>query len=108
MLFDPRPKSDPESFFDRDRKLSEFIRCLGSTPLVLVLGLRRYGKTSLVLTGLKLSGYKYVYIDCRRLPSTMFGLKDLAEVLSDAISRFMERYKPLASITARLLSRISV
>ncbi|WP_277345240.1 hypothetical protein [Metallosphaera hakonensis] len=42
MLFDPSPKDSREDFFDREEELRR-VKSL-SSPLTLVLGLRRTGK----------------------------------------------------------------
>jgi AAA+ ATPase superfamily predicted ATPase len=48
-LFDLRPKSRREDLFDRERELSELYRDVGrGYPVVLVLGVRRIGKTSIL------------------------------------------------------------
>ncbi len=84
-------------------ELSAFRRHVTSSPMTLVLGLRRYGKTSLILTGLNSIGMHYVYVDCRALPSGMFGISDFVELLARSINDFMRRYGGLRSALARLL-----
>jgi hypothetical protein len=57
LLFDPRPKARGEDLYDFDAELGKLLRALGE-PVVLVSGLRRTGKTSLVLTALNESARK--------------------------------------------------
>ncbi len=102
-LFDPRPKIKEEDFFDMREELDAFRRYVTSSPMTLVLGLRRYGKTSLILTGLNSIGAHYVYVDCRALPSGMFGVGDFALLLARSINDFMRRCGGLRSVLARLL-----
>jgi len=106
-LFDPRPKSHLNEFFDREEELNEFIRSVNTSPLTLVLGLRRYGKTSLILTGLNSIKAKYLYIDCRMLPSGMIGVSDFTQLLAMALNRFTRRYRSLRSALFRLLEGVS-
>ena len=50
MLFDPAPKSSRRDFFDREAEI-ERVKSL-SSPITLVLGLRRTGKSSVILISL--------------------------------------------------------
>lgn len=56
MLFDPRPKTRREDLYDFDEELDKFVKALDE-PMVLISGLRRTGKTSLILTGLNVANY---------------------------------------------------
>lgn len=62
LLFDPRPKSSRKELFDRRRELQALDDAIGK-PLILVLGVRRVGKSSLLLSFLE--RWKGVYIDLR-------------------------------------------
>ncbi len=68
MFFDPRPKEKREDLFDRERELEGFSKSLGYSPLILILGARRTGKTSLMNVALKETRQPYVMIDLRGLP----------------------------------------
>jgi len=106
-LFDPRPKRDPRDFFDRERELRDFIRYIRSSPLTLVLGLRRYGKTSLILTGLESSEMKYIYIDCKALSSNgMLGVDDFISLFIQSLEIFCRRYRSLRTRIYGFLERI--
>jgi hypothetical protein len=52
LLFDLMPKARREDLFDFDEELDRLTRLLGDsrTRLIVVKGLRRSGKTSLILT----------------------------------------------------------
>ena len=64
MLFDPRPKSSRRELFDREDELGVLDGVVGrGDPLVLVLGIRRIGKTSLLKSFLE--EWTGVYIDMR-------------------------------------------
>ncbi len=106
-LFDPRPKHNLRDFFDRERELSDFIRYVDSCPLTVVLGLRRYGKTSLILTGLELSKKRYVYIDCKALPSNgVIGVDEFIILFIQSLDAFCRKYQPLRSRIYGFLEKI--
>lgn len=68
MLFDAEPKRRRVDLFDFDDEFEAFMDALVKDKLTLVTELRRYGKTSLILTGLNESRVKHIYVDCRLLP----------------------------------------
>ncbi|NPA96799.1 MAG: ATP-binding protein [Crenarchaeota archaeon] len=84
--FDPEPKRRKEDFFDMEAEVEEFKRGLEVSKFVAVLGLRRYGKTSLILTTLNELGLDYVFVDCRLLPSGMISVSDLIAILERELS----------------------
>lgn len=61
-LFDPRPKSSRSELLDRADELRLLDKSVGR-PLIVVLGIRRIGKTSLVKSFLE--PYNGIYIDLR-------------------------------------------
>ncbi len=68
MLFSRNPKRTRREFFDRDNELNTLFKGLEvGEGLIVVYGIRRIGKTSLVLVALDTIGYPYVFIDVRRL-----------------------------------------
>ncbi len=72
MLFDPRPKSSRRELFDRKRELETLdTHARKCTPLLLVLGIRRIGKTSLLKSFLE--EWTGTYIDLRGV-NTLAGL----------------------------------
>jgi len=66
--FNPEPKKRREDFFDMEYEWSALDRALKKGKMVVVTGLRRYGKTSLIMTYMNESRKKYVYLNCRLLP----------------------------------------
>jgi len=85
--FDPEPKKCREDFFNAEKEVEEFKRGLNVSKLVVVSGLRRYGKTSLILTALNELGVDYVFIDYRLLPSGMISVNDLLMLFERELSR---------------------
>lgn len=68
MLFDPAPKDKKDDLYDRERELEALSGALGrGERLVLVLGIRRLGKSSLVNVWLNESGMPYVKLDAREV-----------------------------------------
>jgi len=85
--FDPQPKTRKEDFFDKEEELERLSRGLRHGRLVVVSGLRRYGKTSLILTCLNEEKYDYVYVDCRLLPPGMISLSFVLKMLRGELER---------------------
>ncbi|CAD5244879.1 ATPase [Thermococcus camini] len=64
MYFDTRPKRKREDLYDREKELGEFERSLKSkNPLTVITGIRRLGKTSLLLVGLNELSLPHVLVD---------------------------------------------
>ena len=86
MLFDPRSKENLNELFDREEeieKLSHAVR----TPLTLLLGMRRIGKTSLLKSFLNSLTTPHIYIDLRRLEESGYSRASLYKLLSEAVSK---------------------
>ncbi|WP_338602429.1 ATP-binding protein [Sulfolobus tengchongensis] len=89
MLFDERPKMKREELFDREKELNELLSNL-HRPLILLTGVRRIGKTSLLLVALNESKIPYILIDARKLKEN-YGFKDLYYLLSTSLSSSLDR-----------------
>ncbi|HLI45825.1 MAG TPA: ATP-binding protein, partial [Geobacterales bacterium] len=89
MLFDERPKFNRVDLFDREHELNllsqNFFR-----PLILLTGIRRIGKTSLLQVFLNESKLPYILVDCRSLKEN-YGWSDLYMVFSKALSSSLEK-----------------
>ena len=48
MYFRPTPVERPEELFDREEEVKALREAVGRSPMVVVVGVRRVGKTSLV------------------------------------------------------------
>ena len=91
MLFDLRPKKSRRELFDRreelewlDKKIEE------ATPLILVTGLRRVGKTSLLKSLLDRDNYVGIHLDLR----TATKRSDLNMALKMGILESLDKVKP--------------
>lgn len=84
MLFDPRPKELRSELFDRDNELEALNRyaSLGS-PIILSLGIRRIGKTSVLKVFVNEGKYPALYIDARRLLDLGYSRQGLYRLLSE-------------------------
>ncbi len=88
MLFDIRPKSSRRELFDREHELSILDRLVDrGDPLILVLGIRRIGKTSLLKSFLE--EWNGIYIDMRGVSRE----SDLYRRFSMGLSMGIERLR---------------
>lgn len=86
-FFSLEPKKSPEEFYNMERELIEFIDAVKNFRFVVVRGLRRCGKTSLILTGLNASKEKYIFIDCRLLSLTNASFEDFLRIIEFELSK---------------------
>ena len=99
MLFDLRPKERRSDLYDREEVLEDLERSLNrGDPLVLVLGLRRYGKTSVLKVFLNECKCPFVYLDCRDIFLVEYPrVEDVASIFSRSVRRLLDRYRGLSS-----------
>jgi AAA+ ATPase superfamily predicted ATPase len=105
LLFDPRPKASRRDLYDFEEELKTLSRYLGE-PLIVVSGLRRTGKTSLVLTALNESDKPYVFIDLRE---GFASWRELYSLISRSFSEFVERasrWGKVREVFLKLVSRL--
>ncbi len=67
MYFDPLPKRNRNDLFDRENELAQFSDALTYSSLIVILGLRRTGKTSFMNVALSESGQPHIVLDMRGL-----------------------------------------
>lgn len=68
MLFDIRPKTMLKDLFDREGEINELKQGIElGEPLIIIYGVRRVGKTSLLRACLNEFGYPYVLVDVREV-----------------------------------------
>jgi len=88
VLFDPRPKESRDEFFDRERELALLEECAKrKSPIILCLGVRRIGKTSLLKVFLNESDYPHVYLNARKLADYGYSVAGLYRVLSEELGK---------------------
>lgn len=104
MLFDPSVKVNRADLFDRERELSELIEAIRLRErLIIVYGVRRVGKTSLVNVAIREVKEPFIIIDVRKLYFES-GLKAILEkiLVKELIKRFSEQRKLLESFGVNL------
>jgi len=88
VLFDPVPKEAREELFDREGELNELeAYAKSSSPLILVLGVRRIGKTSLLKVFINESDYPAIYVDARKLSEYGYSKAGLYRVLAESFNK---------------------
>ena len=95
LLFDPRPKSSRKELFDREKQLEALDRSIGK-PLILVLGIRRIGKSSLLLSFLE--NWKGVYIDLRGVRNTADLYRKISEGLTGSLAKLRDVIKGISGV----------
>ncbi len=85
MLFDERPKERREDLYDREKELEEIKKNIGR-PLIILTGIRRIGKTSVLRVALNEVDRPKILIDMRGLPEN-YGRLHLYSKLAEALSR---------------------
>lgn len=103
MLFDERPKVSRNDLYDRDEELNDILKNING-PMVVVTGIRRIGKTSVINVALNEADIPYVLIDCRSLRDN-YGRSDLYRLISNALSSSLDR---LIDVLRRIRGGISI
>lgn len=101
MYFDVSPKTRQEDLFGMDYQLELFRNYLldNSVRMIVIRGLRRVGKTSLLNVGLNEAGIKYVKIDVRDSP-----FRDQREFMIYLIKRIKEK---IGGLWEKIIGKIS-
>ena len=86
MLFDPRPKKSRKELFNRIEELHHLDEsAVARDPLVVVTGIRRIGKTSLLLSFLE--KWNGIYVDLKGVATT----RDLYDRVSEGLTSRVRR-----------------
>lgn len=96
MLFSLTPKSKREDFFDREEELAKLHQLVQLYPLVVITGLRRVGKSSLVKVFLNESESPFIILDGRKVYEMSGGnisSVHLLRVLSDEFAKLSKSQK---------------
>lgn len=67
MLFDPEPKKEKRDFYDREAELHELLESIEKEKFVVIQGIRRLGKSSLLNVALAESKRPFVKLDLREV-----------------------------------------
>ncbi len=101
MLFDERPKERREDLYNREVEIEKIKESIGR-PLILVTGIRRIGKTSVIRVALNEIDETKIIVDVRGLPENYSRLhlySKLAEALSKTSNRILEALKHVRGVS---------
>lgn len=94
MLFDTVPKTEEKDLFDREAERKLLLEGLKS-PLTVITGLRRTGKSSLIRTTLHSHKCVSMYLDLRKLEEEEYiSYKDLVSYVEKGVNDFI-KYRTL-------------
>ncbi|PLV59757.1 AAA family ATPase [Thermotoga sp. KOL6] len=91
MLFSLIPKARKSDLFGREKELEELNKLINIYPIVVVTGVRRVGKSSLIKVFLNEKRIPHLIVDGRKLYESSHGhisSTHLCKVLSDELSKF--------------------
>ncbi len=102
--FDPRPKTRREDLYDRERELETLVdgirRC---SPVILLLGLRRTGKTSILNVALTEVRTPRIIIDCRVFEEkTSISHREFLNYFMQEVNSLKARHKTLQQVIERI------
>ncbi len=103
MLFDLKPKKRRTDLFDRKQELEEVLKAFEKFPLILVTGLRRVGKSSLIRVSIEESKCPSVLLDGRVLYMRAGGnikKMHLVQQMEKELTNFSNVEKLLKSLKA--------
>ena len=105
LFFDERPKQKRKDLYDFESEFKELCAAIKrGDPLVVLVGLRRTGKTSLLLTALNEVSNPSVVLDLRALATQAYGTrKDLLLEFERALNSFLGKYR---TIGQKLVERL--
>jgi AAA+ ATPase superfamily predicted ATPase len=98
MLFDVAPKERRADFYDRHVELNEVLEALRlGERLVLVYGIRRIGKSSLIKVALSEANAPYIFIDTREIyyNENIITTSHLIKYLVDGLKKYMRWYEKI-------------
>ena len=93
MLFDERPKTKREDLFDRDEELKKIIDNINK-PLIVIKGIRRIGKTSLLQVALNQVKIPYIILDCRKLREN-YSRQDIYTLISEGLKSRLDQIRDI-------------
>ncbi|HDJ89153.1 MAG TPA: ATP-binding protein, partial [Thermoprotei archaeon] len=105
--FDPKPKRRRIDLYNRRDELNKLIEYMKDSPLILLLGLRRTGKTSLLYTAVNESKIPCIIFDLREIPGDGFIAMDVfLKFFLDKINLFLEKNRGIAERFIEAVKRV--
>jgi AAA+ ATPase superfamily predicted ATPase len=105
LLFDIKPKERRSDLYDFEKELEDLKKGLEKTPITLLTGVRRTGKTSLLKVALSELGYPYVYLDTRLSSNPTY--RDFANIVKASLEDFIAKNTPLRRKIVEKFRRVS-
>ncbi|MCW6168796.1 MAG: ATP-binding protein [Thermoplasmatales archaeon] len=106
--FSSRVKVNVDEFYDREKELDTIENALNTTPLIIIYGQRRMGKTSLLNVALNESDAPFIIIDARELykKKSLIYETDILNLLLNEFRRKASRTKKFKLLLSGIASRI--
>ena len=94
MYFKPYPKESKDELFDREEELNLIIKSVSKGErFILLLGIRRVGKTSILNVALKELEFPYIKIDVSKLEAESASMQLLYREISRGLERNISRFE---------------
>jgi hypothetical protein len=95
MLFDPEPKKRKKDFYNREDELRELLKSIENEKLVVIQGIRRLGKSSLLNVALGESKHPFIKLDLREVYFTHGSVSKfhLYRAFSQELSRLSKTHR---------------
>lgn len=108
MYFDPKPKKSLVDLFGRDEEVGHLIKVIKEkNPLIVISGLRRVGKTSLLGAVLNEKFEHIIWIDPRDLgSSSALSKKEILRLFQNGIDMFLKSHRSKARTIVGFLKHI--
>ncbi|MEM0374129.1 MAG: ATP-binding protein [Sulfolobaceae archaeon] len=101
MLFDPSTKLRREDFFDRAEEIDRIKSLL--SPIILVLGLRRTGKSSIIRIALNELNYPYIYLDLRKFEERSYiNYKDFIIEIQSEVNKLIKKFPEILDFIKKI------
>ncbi|MBO3841666.1 MAG: ATP-binding protein [Candidatus Brockarchaeota archaeon] len=103
MLFDLKPKERKRDLFGREQELQSFLDAIQKqVSLILLLGVRRIGKTSLLKVGLEECNAPHIYFDLRILEAEGVSKPSLYRLFSSSFNVFLSRRAKISDLLKKV------
>jgi AAA+ ATPase superfamily predicted ATPase len=104
MLFSIKPKERRDELYDFEKELEELMKGIERSPITIVIGMRRTGKTSLLKVALNELGNPYIYLDTRFSVNPTY--RDFIYIVKESLEDFVRRYKSFRGKIVEVLSSV--
>jgi len=96
--FDPKPKTNRRDLYNMEEELERLKEFTKHSPFILIKGLRRAGKTSLVYTAVNEFKLKAIVFDLRALPyEGKIDTEKFLVMICSGVNKFLENIRELES-----------